>query len=85
MEEEKKKEVLKETIHVEREGYNRMEAYYKACESKMKEEVENLRDKAGDFRLRNDYIDCKVYELEDALERKKVSLRRHREGEEVQL
>ena len=31
LEEEKKKEVLKETIHVEREGYDRMEAYYKAC------------------------------------------------------
>ena len=29
--EEEKKEVLKETIRVEREGYDRMEAYYKAC------------------------------------------------------
>ena len=30
LEEEKKKKVLKETIHVECEGYDRMETYYKA-------------------------------------------------------
>ena len=51
-----------------------MEAYYKACESKLNEEIANLRDKARDFGLRNDYLDYKVYKLEDALERKKVSL-----------
>ena len=48
-----------------------MEAYYKACECKLKEEIVDLRDKVGDFRIHNDYLDYKVLELEDALERKK--------------
>ena len=52
LEEEKKKEVLKETIHVEHEGYNHIEAYYKAHESKLKDEIADLRDKVGDFGLR---------------------------------
>ena len=59
---------------MEREGYDRLEAYYKARESKLKEEIIDLRDKARDFGLRNDYLDYKVYDLEDALEHKKVSL-----------
>ena len=81
LEEEKKKEVLKETIRVEHQGYDHMEAYYKVREGKLKEEIVDLRDKAGDFGLRNNYLDCKVYELEDALEHKKVSLRSHIEKE----
>ena len=44
--EEVKKEVLKETIHVEHEGYDHMEAYYKAHESKLREEIVDLREKA---------------------------------------
>ena len=81
MEEDKKKEVLKEIIRVEREGYNHMEAYYKARESKLKKEIVDLRDKAGGFGLRNDYLDCKVYELEDALECKKRCLKDDMEKE----
>ena len=77
LEEEKKKEVLKETICVEREGYDHMEAYYKAHESKLKEEIADLRDKAREFRLRNDYLDYKVFELKDVLECKKRCLRDH--------
>jgi hypothetical protein len=46
-------------------------------------EIVDLRDKARDFGLRNDYLDCKVYELEDALERKKVSLMSHIEKEKM--
>ena len=42
---------------MEHEGYDRMEAYYKARESKLKEEIVDLRDKAGDFRLHNDDLD----------------------------
>ena len=83
LEEEKKKEVLKETIHVEHEGYDRMESYYKARESKLKEEITDLRDKTGDFGLHNDYLDCKVLELEDALECKKRFLRDHIEMEKM--
>ena len=75
MEEEKKKEVLKETIHVEHEGYDSMESYYKACESKLKEEIVDLRDKDGDFGICNDYLDYKVFELEDALEHKKTTMK----------
>ena len=66
---------------MEHEGYDRMEAYYKACESKLKEEIADLRDKARDFGLRNDYLVCKVLKLEDALEHKKRCLRDHIEME----
>ena len=66
---------------MECEGYNYMEAYYKACESKLKEEIVDLRDKARDFGLYNDYLDYKVLELEDALERKKRRLSDHIEME----
>ena len=58
-----------------------MEAYYKAHESKLKEEIGDLRDKARDFGLRNDYLVCKVLKLEDALEHKKRCLRDHIEME----
>ena len=66
---------------MEHEGYDRMEAYYKACENKLKEEIVDLRDKAGDFGFRNDYFDYKVLELEDALEHKKRRLSDHIEME----
>ena len=79
--EEEKKEVLKETICVEHEGYDHMEAYNKERESKLKEDIVDLRDKAGDFGLRKDYLDYKVLELEDALERKKRRLSDHIEME----
>lgn len=41
----------------------------------MKKEITDLRDKIGDFGLCNDYLDCKVFELEDALECKKIALK----------
>ena len=66
---------------MECEGYDHMEDYYKASESKLKEEIADLRDKAGDFGLCNDYLDCKVLDLEDALKRKKRCLRDHIEME----
>ena len=58
-----------------------MEAYYKVRESKLKVEIVDLRDKDRDFRLRIDYLDYKVYELEDALKCKKRCLRDHMERE----
>ena len=66
---------------MEHEGYDHMEAYYKACESKLKEEIADLRDKARDFGLCNDYLECKVLKLEDALKYKKRCLRDHMERE----
>ena len=66
---------------MEHEGYDRMEAYYKAHESKLKEEIADLRDKVGDFGLCNDYLDFKVLELKDALECKKRHLSDHIEME----
>ena len=66
---------------MECEGYDSIEAYYKACESKLKEEIVDLRDKVGDFGLRNDYLDYRVLEIEDALERKKRRLSDHIEME----
>ena len=58
-----------------------MEAYYHEREGKLKVEIVDLRDKAGDFGLRNDYLDYKVCKPEDAPEHKKVSLRGHIEKE----
>ena len=66
---------------MEHEGYDHIEAYYKARESKLKEEIGDLSDKARDFGLRNDYLDYKVLELEDALEHKKRCLSDHIEME----
>ena len=68
---------------MEHEGYDCMEAYYKARESKLKEEITDLRDKVGDFGLRNDYLDCKVLELEDAVKCKKMRLSDHIEMEKM--
>jgi hypothetical protein len=81
LEEEKKKEVLKETICVEHQDYYYRDTLHKECEEKLKAEIANLRDKVGDFGLHNNYLDSKVYKLEDALERKKVSLRSHLDKE----
>ena len=58
-----------------------MEFYYKVRESKLRKEIATLRDKDGDFGLRNYYLDYKVYELKDVLKRKKASLRSHIEKE----
>jgi predicted RNase H-like nuclease (RuvC/YqgF family) len=80
LEEEKKKEVLKETIRVECYDYYYRETLHREEVSELRVEIADLRDKARDFGLRNDYLDYKVYELEDALERK-VSLRSHIEKE----
>ena len=66
---------------MEHEGDDRMEAYYKEHESKLKEEIVDLRDKARDFGLCNDYLDYKVLELEDGLKCKKRCLRDHIEME----
>ena len=66
---------------MEHEGYDHMEAYHKARESKLKEEIVDLKDKVGDFGLCNDYLDYRVLELEDALEHKKRHLSDHIEME----
>jgi hypothetical protein len=54
---------------------NRMEGKIRImhlrCKGKLKKEIVDLRDKVGDFRFRNDYLDCKVFKLEDTLERKR--------------
>jgi hypothetical protein len=43
------------------------EVIHKEHEEKLKKEIFDLRDKVGDFRLCNDYLDCKVFELEDTI------------------
>jgi hypothetical protein len=79
--EEEKKEILKETIHMEHQAYYYREALHKEEVGKLKAEIADLRDKTGDFGLHNDYLGYKVYEPEDVLKRKKVSLRSHIEKE----
>jgi cell division protein FtsB len=64
---------------MEHEGYDWMEAYYKARENKLMAEIADLRDKVGDFGLQNDYLDCKVLELEDTIECQRRSLRDYQE------
>jgi hypothetical protein len=79
--EEKKQEMLVGTVQMEHEGYDRMEAFYKARESSLRAEIADLKDKVGDFGLRNDYLDNKVLELEDRIECERVDLRELREKE----
>jgi hypothetical protein len=61
--------MLIDTVQMEHEGYERMEAFYKARENSLLAEIADLKDKVGDFRLCNDYLDSKVLELEDRIER----------------
>ena len=81
LEEERKQEALLGTIRLEHEGYDRMEAYYKARESKLMVEIVDLKDKAGDFGLRNDYLDSRVLELEDTVEHLRRSLKDSHDNE----
>ena len=46
-------------------------AVSKKREEKLKKEIVDLRDKVGDFGFRIDYLDCKVFKLEDTLEHKR--------------
>jgi hypothetical protein len=57
--------MLTNTIQMEREGYDRMEAFYKARENSLLAEIADLKDKVRDFGLCNDYLNSKVLELED--------------------
>ena len=66
---------LQETIRSELSSYNYGELIHKKRQEKLKKEIVDLRDKIGDFGLRNDYLNCKVFELEDALERKKTAMK----------
>ena len=66
---------------MEHQDYRYREILHREQEDKMKAEIEDLKDKVGDFGLSNDYLDYKMYELEDALEHKKVPLRSHLDKE----
>jgi hypothetical protein len=46
---------------------------------KLMAEIADLRDKVGDFGLQNDYLDCKVLELEDTIECQRRSLTDYQE------
>jgi hypothetical protein len=61
--------MLTNTIQMEREGYDRMEAFYKARENSLLAEIADLKDKVRDFGLCNDYLNSKVLELEDRIKR----------------
>ena len=54
---------------------------YKEREEKMKREITDLRNKIRDFGLHNDYLNCNVFKLEDALEHKKVALKNKHDQE----
>jgi hypothetical protein len=60
--------MLTNTIQMEREGYDRMEAFYKARENSLLVEIADLKDKVRDFGLRSDYLDSNVLMLEDRIE-----------------
>jgi hypothetical protein len=66
---------------MEREGYDKMEAFYKARENSLLVDIADLKDKVRDFGLHNDYLDSKVLELEDRIERQRMDLRELREKE----
>lgn len=71
----------RETIRSDCYAYGYHTLILNKWEQKMKKEIADLRDKIGDFRLHNDYLNCKVFELKDALERKKIALKNKHDKE----
>ena len=66
---------------MERLSYQCSEVIHQDHEEELKVEIVDLKDKIGDFRLCNDYLDSKVFKLEDIIERKKIALQKHLEKE----
>jgi predicted RNase H-like nuclease (RuvC/YqgF family) len=65
----------------ERMGYDRMKTFYNNREQSLWKEIANLKDKVGEAELRHDYLESKVLECEDQIERQRLTLREFHEKE----
>ena len=66
---------------MERLSYQCSEVIHQDHEEELKVEIVDLKDKVGDFGLHNDYLNSKVFELKDTIERKKIALQKHLDKE----
>jgi hypothetical protein len=72
---ERKEEEMVGKLEVERMGYDKMKTFYETHEKSLWEEITNLKDKFGEAELRHDYLESKVLECEDRIERQRLTLR----------
>jgi len=56
-------------LEEERMGFDRMKTFYENREQSLHKEIANLKDKVGEAELRHDYLESKVLECEDRIER----------------
>jgi len=78
---ERKEEEMVGKLEEERMGYDRMKTFYETREKSLREEIANLKDKVGEAELRHDYLESKVLECEDRIERQRLTLREFHEKE----
>jgi oligoendopeptidase F len=78
---ERKEEEMVSKLEVERMGYDRMKTFYETREQSLRKEIANLKDKVGEAELRHDYLESKVLECEDRIERQRLTLREFHEKE----
>jgi hypothetical protein len=68
-------------LEEERMGYDRMKTFYENREQSLWKEIADLKDKVGEAELRHDYLESKVLECEDQIERQRLILREFHEKE----
>jgi hypothetical protein len=68
-------------LEEERMGYDRMKTFYENREQSLRKEIAKLKDKVGEDELRHDYLESKVLECEDRIERQRLTLREFHEME----
>jgi hypothetical protein len=66
---ERKEKEMVGKLEEEHMGYDRMKIFYENCEKSLREEIANLKDKVGEAELLHDYLESKVLEYEDRIER----------------
>jgi hypothetical protein len=76
---ERKEEEMVGKLEEECMGYDRMKTFYETHEKSLREEIANRKDKVGEAELRHDYLESKVLECEDRIERQRLTLREFHE------
>jgi cell division protein ZapA (FtsZ GTPase activity inhibitor) len=68
-------------LEEERMGYDRMKTFYENREQSLQKEIADLKDKVREAELHHDYLESKVLECEDWIERQRLTLRELHEKE----
>jgi predicted RNase H-like nuclease (RuvC/YqgF family) len=58
-----------------------MKTFYENREQSLRKEIADLKDQVGEAELRHDYLESKVLECEDRIERQRLTLREFHEKE----